>query len=135
MVDRVTRFGVSIPRKLAERFDKALEDLGYPTRSKALSDAITDFIKNKRWAVGGNFVGTISYIYDHHTGDVTHKLIETQHNYNELIISTMHSHMAHDSCVEVLIVGGKSEEVRGLYDNLSALRGVENCKLVVLGEL
>lgn len=135
MVDRVTRFGVSVPRKLGEKFDKTLEESGYGNRSKALSDAISDFIKNKRWVVGGNFVGTVSYVYSHHVGGVTHKLTEIQHSYDELIRSTMHSHISHDLCVEVLIIGGRSEDIKGLYDKLSALRGVENCKLAVLQEL
>ena len=132
MVDRVTRFGVSLPSKLCVRFDKLIVELGYTKRSKAIADAINEFISQKRVSSKGKIMGTISYLYDHHVSDVNKKLVELQHGYEKSIKSTMHSHVTHDECIEVLIVEGSADNIQKLYGGLSAIRGVENCKLSIL---
>ncbi|MBD3388796.1 MAG: nickel-responsive transcriptional regulator NikR [Candidatus Altiarchaeales archaeon] len=132
MADRVTRFGVSLPGKLVERFDRLIEDLGYSNRSKAIADAVREFITQKRPRSNGKATGTISYLYDHHVSDVNKKLVELQHKHETSIKSTMHSHITHAECVEVLIVEGEAVKIRELYGGLSAIRGVENCKLSIL---
>lgn len=132
-MDRATRFGVSIPRSLSEKFDETVKELGYASRSKAIQDALTDFIKERRWSsTEGEFIATLSFIYDHHTGEVTEKLTSIQHDHEKIIRSTMHSHITHDLCCEVLIARGSRKELTGLYDGISATRGVLNSKLGVL---
>ncbi|MCX6694769.1 MAG: nickel-responsive transcriptional regulator NikR, partial [Candidatus Altiarchaeota archaeon] len=129
-MDRVTRFGVSLPSRLVDRFDRTLLEIGYESRSKAIADAVTDFIAQNRWkAQAGLFVGSITYVYDHHVGDVTRTLTGAQHDYGSVIKAVMHSHVSHSECVEVLIVSGSGKKVIQLYNNLSSIRGVENCKL------
>ncbi|MFH1835197.1 MAG: nickel-responsive transcriptional regulator NikR [Methanobacteriota archaeon] len=132
-MDRSTRFGVSIPRKLSIQFDETVESLGYGSRSKAIQDAVTEFIKDHRWQKEeGFFTATLSFIYDHHTGDVTEKLTRIQHDHEKLIRSTMHSHISHDICCEVLIARGSKLDLQKLSDEISATRGVINCKLNIL---
>ncbi len=132
MIDRVTRFGVSLPTQLVERFDETLTELGYDNRSKAILDAITEFLNQKTITKDSNIIGTISYMYDHHVSNVNKKLVELQHGFEKNIKSTMHSHITHKECVEVLIVEGHSKEVQKLFGGLSAIRGVQNCKLSTL---
>lgn len=132
MPDNVTRFGVSLPQRLVRRFDETINELGYENRSKAISDALTEFINQKNIGDESKILGTISYLYDHHVSQVNKKLVELQHGFEKNIKSTMHSHITHDECVEVLILGGHSKEIQKLYGGLSAIRGVKNCKLSIL---
>ena len=133
-MDRVTRFGVSIPSKQVKRFDEAISRLGYTKRSKAIADAINDFILQRQPGdEGRQVIGSICFLYDHHVSDVNKKLVKVQHKNEGLIKSTMHSHITHEECVEVLIVEGKADSIQELYGSISATRGVINCKLVVLG--
>jgi CopG family nickel-responsive transcriptional regulator len=132
MTGRVTRFGVSLPNKLIEKFDKMINELGYTKRSKAIADAVTEFISQKRISKDGEIIGTISYIYDHHVPHVNKKLVELQHKFEKNIKSTMHSHITHNKCVEVLIIDGETKQIQTLYGGLSAIRGVQNCKLGIL---
>lgn len=130
---KITRFGVSLPKKLVDRFDETIESLGYKNRSKAIQDALTEFINQKRINTKDSKVTcTISYLYDHHTSGVNSKLTEIQHKHGLRIKSTMHAHLSHHQCVEVLIAEGKPLEIQKLYGNLSAIRGVQNCKIAVL---
>jgi CopG family nickel-responsive transcriptional regulator len=76
-------------------------------------------------------VGTVTLIYDHHARGVTEKLTEAQHAHHELVVSTSHAHLDHDSCLEVLIVHGKSAQVAQFADLLIGLKGVQHGRLVM----
>lgn len=133
-MDRVTRFGVSLPGKLAAKFNTLTLELGYKNRSKAIKDAVTEFINQRRLTLDGEktVIGSISFLYNHEVRGATHKLTEIQHHHDRLIKSAMHSHITREHCIEVLIVSGKMSETKSLFDEISAVRGVENCKLSVL---
>jgi CopG family nickel-responsive transcriptional regulator len=76
-------------------------------------------------------VGTVTLIYDHHEHGVGEKLTDLQHEHHELVVSTSHAHLDHDSCLEVLIVHGKSAAVEELASKLLALKGVQHGRLVM----
>jgi CopG family nickel-responsive transcriptional regulator len=76
-------------------------------------------------------VGTVTLIYDHHAHGITEKLTEAQHAHHELVVSTNHAHLDHDSCLEVLIVHGKSAQVAQFADRLIGLKGVQHGRLVM----
>jgi len=76
-------------------------------------------------------VGTVTLIYDHHAHGVSEKLTELQHASHELIVSTSHAHLDHDSCLEVLIVHGKSGHVAQFADRIIGLKGVQHGQLVM----
>jgi len=58
-------------------------------------------------------------------------LTELQHANHELVVSTSHAHLDHDSCLEVLIVHGKSAQVEQFADLLIGLKGVDHGRLVM----
>jgi CopG family nickel-responsive transcriptional regulator len=70
-------------------------------------------------------VATLTIVYDHHVRDLTEKLTELQHELGELVRSTLHVHISHDNCLEVLILRGKSDELAALADRILATRGVK----------
>jgi CopG family nickel-responsive transcriptional regulator len=75
-------------------------------------------------------VGTVTLIYDHHESNITEKLTEVQHANHELVVSTSHAHLDHDSCLEVLLVHGQSARVEAFADRLIGLKGVQHGRLV-----
>ena len=76
-------------------------------------------------------MGTVTLIYNHHASGITEKLTEIQHEHHELVVSTSHAHLDHDSCLEVLIVHGKSAQVAQFADQLIGLKGVQHGRLVM----
>jgi CopG family nickel-responsive transcriptional regulator len=134
MADRVTRFGVSLPRSLMEELDCALQIRGIKTRSKAIRDSLSEFLRQNRWASKeGRFTATISYLYDHHKGRTTEKLTSIQHEFGHTIKAAMHSHISHEKCVEVLIAEGTYDELKKISDGISSVKEVEACKTSILG--
>ena len=128
----LSRIGIAIDSDLLERFDRSIADSGYTNRSEAFRDLIRDRLVSAQTAAPkATVVGTITLIYDHHAHGVSEKLTELQHANHELVVSTSHAHLDHDSCLEVLIVHGKSAQVTQFADRLIGLKGVQHGRLVM----
>ncbi len=54
----------------------------------------------------------------------TERLTEFQHGLGEKVRATMHVHLDHDNCLEVVVMHGQSDELRRAADKLLATRGV-----------
>src|ERR1700760_1489565 len=99
----LSRIGVAIDSDLLSRFDRFITRQGYSNRSEAFRDLIRDrlgnvAIENPEALV----VGTVTLIYDHHSRLLPEKLTDLQHSYHDLIISTTHVHLDHNTCLEVV---------------------------------
>jgi CopG family nickel-responsive transcriptional regulator len=57
--------------------------------------------------------------------------VDLQHRYHDRIISTLHVHIDEHSCLEVLIVRGRNDEVHQISDSLIGTRGVQQGKLII----
>lgn len=128
----LSRIGVSIDTDLLNRFDSFITDKGYENRSEAFRDLIRDrLVKSVVIAANAFVVGTVTLIYDHHTRLLPEKLTDIQHEHHELIISTLHAHLDHQNCLEVIVLRGKSKDVQKLADHLISTKGVQHGRLVM----
>lgn len=131
-IKSVARFSVSLPPALLAQLDAMSSQKGYDNRSLAIADMIRDRLVEHRQKFGDEEIaGTITLVYDHHTQHVQEALTEIQHDHHEVIISTMHVHLDHHNCLEVLVVRGKAMVVKKIADELIAAKGVKHGKLTV----
>jgi CopG family nickel-responsive transcriptional regulator len=127
----LSRIGIALDSDLLKRFDRSMRHRGYTNRSEAFRDLIRDRLVKEQTAVPDAIVvGTVTLIFDHHASGISEKLTELQHASHELIVSTSHAHLDHDSCLEVLIVHGKSGHVAQFADRIIGLKGVQHGQLV-----
>ncbi len=129
MAEKTTRFGVSIPNRLLERFDGLIDEKGYSNRSEALRDLIRDFLVEAEWESDEETIGTVTLVYDHHVRELSDELNSIQHEMGEAIISALHVHLDHHMCLEVVLVKGKSSKIRKMADRLIGTKGVVHGKL------
>jgi CopG family nickel-responsive transcriptional regulator len=128
----VTRFSVSVPPKLLSDYDKMVTEKGYDNRSPAIADMMrAQLVEHREKTGSAEIAGTITLVYDHHTQHVQEALTSIQHDHHEVIISTMHVHLDHHNCLEVLVVRGKAPRVKKIADELIAAKGVKHGKLTV----
>ena len=126
------RFGVSMDADLLREFDDFCASRGYDTRSEALRDLIRDALVEDLGAHDEAMVaGTLTLVYDHHKSDLTQRLTAAQHDSHDLIIATLHVHLDHYNCLEVLALRGKSAAIRQLADSILAVKGVKHGKFVL----
>jgi CopG family nickel-responsive transcriptional regulator len=131
-MSQLVRFGVSINEGLLEAFDKLIVQKGYHNRSEAIRDLIRNQLVEMQWEKEDEEVaGTVTLIYDHHVRGLSDLLLELQHDYHDLILSTMHMHLDHHNCLEVLAVKGTSREVHEVAERIISVKGVKHGRLTI----
>lgn len=124
---KLTRFGVSLDEDLLGPFDALCERKAYSNRSEAIRDLIRKALVQESWeSPDGQGAGTLTLIYDHHKHDLARRLIQLQHDDHDIIVTTMHVHLDHLNCMEVLVLKGEASRVRTLADKLISCRGVKH---------
>ena len=119
------RFGISLDSELLERFDSLCAQRGYETRSEAIRDLLRNTLVEQEWKDSGrDIAATLTLVYDHHKRDLAQKVTNAQHDAHHLIITTLHVHLDHYNCLEVLVLKGPVAEVRDLAERLIATKGV-----------
>jgi CopG family transcriptional regulator, nickel-responsive regulator len=132
MTEKITRFGVSIEPDLLTKFDKKIKKEGYTNRSEAIRDMIRkDLITEKTQHPNEISIGTLTMIYDHHTGNLTKKLLDIQHDQHTEILTTTHIHVDHNNCLEVLVLKGKTKNIQKLADSIRSQKGIKHGELVI----
>ncbi len=120
------RFGISIDKNLLDKFDRLIREKRYTNRSEAFRDLIREELVKRAWREGKEVAGAITFIYDHHQRDLLSRIVDTQHHFQKLIISTQHIHLDHENCLEIVAVKGNSREVQKLADTLKSIKGVRH---------
>jgi CopG family nickel-responsive transcriptional regulator len=128
----LTRTGIAMDRELLARFDRFILKQGYTNRSEAFRDLVRDrLITAAVEDPDVNVVGSITLIYDHHSRLLPDKLTQLQHDHHDVVIATTHAHLDHHTCLEVIVVRGKSKHVQKLADLLIGTKGVHHGRLVM----
>ncbi|MBI2680129.1 MAG: nickel-responsive transcriptional regulator NikR [Candidatus Solibacter usitatus] len=131
-MSELSRIGVAIDSDLLKKFDDLIGNRGYTNRSEAFRDLIRDELVEKAWeSPEANVVGTVTLVYDHHVRLLSEKLTSLQHDYHRAILSTLHVHLDHDNCLEVLVVRGKAATVKKVADALISTKGVKHGRLTI----
>ncbi|NEW08156.1 nickel-responsive transcriptional regulator NikR [Paenibacillus sp. SYP-B3998] len=130
--DALVRFGISMPQSLIEQYDRLIALQGYDNRSEAIRDlARKALLTSSSMKLDETVAGTIVMVYDHHVRDLPITLMDLQHDYHHEIISTMHIHLNHQQCLEILVVRGKVHQLRELQQRIQVLKGVGYAELSV----
>ena len=128
----LARIGVAIDSLLLKRFDQLIGQRGYTNRSEAFRDLIRDELVQKSWeSPDADVVGTVTLVYNHHVRMLNEKLTGMQHDHHKNILSTMHVHLDHDNCLEVIVVKGKAKIVQHIADGLISTKGVKHGHLTI----
>lgn len=120
-------------RALLARFDEVVRNRK-STRSAVLSDLARAEVVRALVEKPVHAVGTLTIIYDHHVRDLTERLTEMQHELGEKVHSTMHVHLEHDRCLEVIVVRGRADVLRAAAERLIATRGVFHGRLELFAD-
>jgi CopG family nickel-responsive transcriptional regulator len=108
------------------------KEKGYDNRSLAIADMIRDGLVEHRQKFGREeMVGTITLVYDHHKQQLQSVLTDIQHDHHDMIISSIHVHLDHNNCLEVILVRGKADLIKKIADELIAAKGVKHGKLTM----
>ena len=129
----LVRFSVTMPQDLLQTLDGYTKRRGTANnRSEAIRDLVRDqLVKDEVEEPDAEVVGTLTMVFNHHEGDLRDKLDHIQHEHCSTFISSLHVHLDQHTCLEVVLMRGKSELVRRLSDLLLGTKGVTHGNLVV----
>ncbi len=131
-MSELSRIGVAIDSNLLKKFDTLIASRGYTNRSEAFRDLIRDELVRQAWErPDSTVVGTVTLVYNHHVRLLNEKLTGLQHSHFHHVLSTLHVHLDHDNCLEVLVVRGKASLVKKLADTLISTKGVKHGRLTL----
>ncbi len=125
-MEQLQRIGVSLETELLAQFDELIAEQGYHNRSEAIRDLIRKTLTTEQLAKPNTYaVAAVFVVYDHHQPHLTQKLAGLQHNELLKTISSIHVHLDHHYCLEVILLRGKVGDITKLGDNIVSLKGVK----------
>ena len=131
-MSEIVRFSVSLEDDLLQQFDRYCADQKYATRSEAVRQLIRDTLTTRAWeSECQDAVGTLTLVYDHHRAQLSDRLTQLQHDHTELVVSTLHAHLTHDLCLEVILLRGPAAQLQSVTSQLRGLKGVHKGELVM----
>lgn len=130
----VVRFSVSLPPSLVREFDEIWKSMGYESRSKAVHDAFRGLISEFKWMNErvGQIIGAIVLLYYVDKPGLLNQVMHVQHRFEDVICSSMHVHLTHDKCLEIIAVKGNAQEIKQLTRELMTKKGVKQLKFSVM---
>jgi CopG family transcriptional regulator, nickel-responsive regulator len=131
-VSNITRFSVSLEDDLLEEFDRYCNQQKFATRSEAIRQLLREQLTKRAWETKSkDAAGTLTLVYDHHRPQLRDRLMKLQHDHHDLVISTLHAHLTHDLCLEVIVLRGPAAQLQQIAAQLRGLKGIFKGELVM----
>ncbi len=124
-MERVT---ISMSDEFADELSAFMDSHKYENRSEAIRDLAR--LGLNRAGIDGSMTGeciaTLSYVFNHHTRELSKRLTDAHHAHHDLQVATMHVHLDHEACLEVAVLRGPVEAVQAFSKAVIAERGVSH---------
>ena len=128
------RYTFTLPPSLIEKIDNtALKK--EMNRSQIVREALNAWLSED--LRGSNFnqnvptVSILSYIYDHHDTRVVQDILHSQHEFDEIILSSTHIHLSHTECFEIVVAKGVITKINKLSDSIRSVKGLNNFRIYI----
>jgi CopG family nickel-responsive transcriptional regulator len=125
---------LSIPDKLIDQIDLAMEEKGYASRSEIIRQALRLYLTEdlKIEDITEETTATATLIYKESAS--RQRLLETQHLHSGLVTTFLHTHMHQGYCLEVIILRGKGTLIKKFIDNLRQNEQIEQIKISIINQ-
>lgn len=127
------RVTITLDEDLLAAIDQRVDAHGYQGRSEAIRDLLrAGLLEPEAGDPAADCVATLSYVYDHHTRELSKRLNNTFHSHHDLTMSTLHVHIDHGNCLEVSVLKGPTGQVMELAQHVMAERGVRHGNVQII---
>lgn len=127
----VVRLSFSIEKSLWEKLQNLVQREGYANRSEFIRDLIRDKLVEKQWEENEEAIGTITFVYNHHIPKLNDKILNVQHKYLNVILTSTHIHLDHQLCAETVLVRGRAHKIQELCSALRKQKGVLHASISI----
>jgi CopG family nickel-responsive transcriptional regulator len=131
-VSDLVRFSVSLEADLLDQFDRYCKEGKFATRSEAIRQLLRETLTAHAWESDAQVAAaTLTIVYDHHRTHLADRLLELQHRHTDMVVSTMHVHLDHNNCLEVIVLRGRAGALQKVASELRGLKGIHKGQLVL----
>jgi len=128
------RITIVLDDELLAAVDRMISARGYQNRSEAIRDLARAGLQQaiEETTPARDCVAALVYVFEHDSRELSKRLTRSFHDHHDLSLAAMHVHLDHESCMEVALLRGKTNDVRNLADHIIAQRGVRHGHLVAI---
>lgn len=127
--DKIVRFSVSLEQSLFDYVENDVLGKGYASRSEFIRDLIRQKMVDEKWEKESECLGVLTILYDHHHNELSDKMVEIQHGHLLNVSCSLHMHVTHHDCLEVIVIKGSPKEIEKISAQISGLKGVKHAQL------
>ncbi|MCZ7647834.1 MAG: hypothetical protein M5U26_21685 [Planctomycetota bacterium] len=128
------RFGVSIPKGLAEDYDAFLVSHDNLNRSEGIRELIRDRLAQAEWASAkGDLVATLTMRVEAGRAELQRRLAEVRREFGAMLLFASQHPLNEKEELHLLVLRGPGPKLQPSVDRLLAQRGVLAGKVVVVG--
>jgi CopG family transcriptional regulator, nickel-responsive regulator len=127
--DKIVRFSISLEQSMFDYIENDVLKTGYASRSEFIRDLIRQKMVEKKWENETECLGVLTILYDHHYNELSDKMVEIQHGHLLNVSCSLHMHVTHHDCLEVIVIKGSPTEIEKIASQISGLKGVKHAQL------
>jgi len=123
--DYVVRLGVSLERELLALLDSWVKERNCRSRSDAIRALIRKELAERSLGdPGSDSVAGVLLVYRHDTPNVLQRLTAAEHRWGTHVRSSSHVHLEGGSCMQLIGLVGRSDEVVAAAEDLRGVKGI-----------
>jgi CopG family transcriptional regulator, nickel-responsive regulator len=123
MKEDLVRFGVAMEANMVEKLDRLATARGC-NRSELLRDLVRTEVGRTALNDRVPAFAAVTLVYNHHVRELSERLTTLQHDLGEQVRSTMHVHLNHEHCLEMIVMRGRSDQLKEVTSRMLGTRGV-----------
>jgi len=129
---KTVKTAITIPENLLQKLDNFLEKMKLKSRSKVISEALTEYLTEREWLLTteGRVIGLLVMIYDEKRGETVKRVLDIQHDFIHSARFTFHVHLSHDRCLEVVFLEGEKKTILSLVNRIEQIVGVRMVRFI-----
>ncbi|WP_298141947.1 transcriptional regulator [uncultured Acinetobacter sp.] len=121
---KLARISITLPQSTLIALDEKIVDPHYENRSQAIVEMIHQQLVSKNDQANAVMVGTLTVLYSIQSKNIHYQIIDLQQQYLKQIISSQHIQLNDQKIMQVMLLQGKSHDLKCISQSLIALKGV-----------
>jgi CopG family transcriptional regulator, nickel-responsive regulator len=127
----VTIVSVSLSEELLDDLNKLQKRLGFTGRSEIIRASVRTMIseEKKKEDLIGDIHALFLVTHDEKSDD---EINEMRHTYDKLITTHLHNKIDRDRCLEIFVLKGNANQIRGMNKMFQSNKKMDNVKLIAM---
>ncbi|MFM8658642.1 MAG: CopG family ribbon-helix-helix protein [Candidatus Nitrosotenuis sp.] len=122
---------ISVSDELLTELDRLQKSMGFAGRSETIRAGIRSFVSEEKQKdeISGDLHAILLVVHNDEFDDI---IAGIKHNFEDLIITHLHSKIHGNKCVELFMLDGEAQRISAITRNFKINKKMDNVKLVTL---